>query len=175
MAAPLSVVHGPDLCRGALAVAVIGLGVALPDEIVTNADWASRLDTSHEWIVTRTGIHERRRAASHEATSDLATRAASAALADAGLEAHDIGVIVLATTTPDHLIPQTAPLVAARLGLEVPAFDVGAGCSGFVYGLAVASSLATAGLAHRVLLVGAETLTRVIDPSDRQTDRKSVV
>ncbi|MFN2556019.1 MAG: beta-ketoacyl-ACP synthase III [Nitriliruptorales bacterium] len=174
MAAPLTfatALDGPAIASvpGALAVAVTGLGVSLPEEIVTNADWASRLDTSDEWIVTRTGIHERRRAAPHEATSDLATSAASAALADAGMDGGDVGAIVLATTTPDHVIPQTAPVVAARLGLEVPAFDIGAGCSGFVYGLAVAASLAMTGLARPVLLVGAETLTRVIDPSDRQT------
>ncbi|MDP8960222.1 MAG: ketoacyl-ACP synthase III [Actinomycetota bacterium] len=155
--------------EGELAVAVTGLGVALPEEVVSNADWAASLDTSDEWIVSRTGIRERRRAAPNEATSDLAIRAATAALADAGLDARDIGVIVVATTTPDHLVPQTAPLVAARLGLEVPAFDVGAGCSGFVYGLAVAAGLATSGLADPVLLVGAETMTRVIDPTDRQT------
>lgn len=170
MAAPLSIAK-PNVTplRDALPVSVAGLGVALPDEVVTNADWAAKLDTSDEWIVTRTGIRERRRAAPHQATSDLALHAASAALADAGLEASDIGVIILATTTPDHLIPQTAPIVAGRLGLEVPAFDVGAGCSGFVYGLAVAASLAMTGLAQPVLLIGAETLTRVIDPSDRQT------
>lgn len=162
--------EAPDAVRTArLAVGVVGLGVALPDEIVTNDDWARTLDTSDEWIRTRTGIRERRRAAPDVATSDLALQAGIAALDDAGLEAGEIGAIVVATTTPDHLVPQTAPLVAGRLGLEVPAFDVGAGCTGFVYGLAVAGSLVATGLTGRVLLIGAETMTRIIDPTDRET------
>jgi 3-oxoacyl-[acyl-carrier-protein] synthase III len=152
-----------------LPVGVLGLGVALPPEIVTNDDWAQTLDTSDEWIRTRTGIRERRRAAPDVATSDLALEAGQAALDDAGLTVADVDAVVVATTTPDHIIPQTAPLVAGRMGIEAPAFDVGAGCTGFVYGLAVAGSLVTTGLADRLLLIGAETLTRVVDPGDRET------
>jgi 3-oxoacyl-[acyl-carrier-protein] synthase III len=157
-------VHAPRL-----PVGVSGIGVFLPEEVVTNDDWAATLDTSDEWIRTRTGIQERRRAAPDVATSDLAVEAGRAALQDAGLSVDDVDAVIVATTTPDHLIPQTAPLVATRLGIAAPAFDVGAGCTGFVYGLAVAGSLVTASIASRVLLIGAETLTRVIDPADRET------
>lgn len=169
MAVPLTLPTSPAATDGIVAAGLSGLGVALPDTVVTNADWERVLDTSDEWITTRTGIRERRRAAPEETTSDLAGRAARAALADAGLEPSDIGAVIVATTTPDHVIPQTAPTVAAGLGLEVPAFDVGAGCTGFVYGLAVASTYAACGLADRVLLIGAEVLTRFVDPTDRAT------
>lgn len=148
---------------------ITGLGSALPDDVVTNGDWEATLDTSDEWITSRTGIRERRRAADGEATSDLAVRAGRAALADAGIAAGDLGAVVVATTSPDHLLPQTGPLVAAALGIEAPAFDLGAACSGFVYGLAVAASLTTTLGAGPVLLIGAETLTRLIDPDDRTT------
>ncbi|HEX2026531.1 MAG TPA: beta-ketoacyl-ACP synthase III [Nitriliruptorales bacterium] len=152
-----------------LPVDVAGIGVALPEEVVTNDDWAAVLDTSDEWIVSRTGIRERRRADPGQATSDLAVDAAVAALADAGVDAADLAAVVLATTTPDHVIPQTAPLVAARLGSEAAAFDVGAGCSGFVYGLAVAAGMAVGLLPGPVLVIGAETLTRWIDRAERDT------
>ncbi|MGH3441055.1 MAG: beta-ketoacyl-ACP synthase III [Nitriliruptorales bacterium] len=169
MALPLTEPAAATLAHGALDVGLVGIGVHLPDEVVTNADWEATLDTSDEWIVERTGIRERRRAPEGEATSDLAVAAATAALKDAGLEASDLGAVVVATTTPDHIIPQTAPIVADRLGILAPAFDVGAGCTGFVYGLAVAGGLVSSGVADPVLLVGAETLTRVIDPTDRNT------
>lgn len=148
-----------------LAVAVTGLGTYLPERVVTNDDLAQRLDTSDEWIRTRTGIRERHYAAPEQATSDLAAEAARRALADAGRRPEDVDVLIVATTTPDHPIPATGPLVAARLGLECAAFDVNAACSGFVYGLQVGASLAAGGAT--VLLIGAETLTRYVDHDDR--------
>ncbi len=151
-----------------LPVAVVGLGAYLPERVVTNADLAEVLDTSDEWIRTRTGIGERRAAAAGQATSDLALEAARAALVDAGLVAGDLGAIVVSTCTPDHLLPGVAPLLAAALGVEVLAFDLNAACSGFVYGLRVAGALAATGTGP-VLLVGAETLTRIVDPTDRGT------
>jgi 3-oxoacyl-[acyl-carrier-protein] synthase-3 len=146
-------------------VSVTGLGSYLPERVVTNDDLAQRLDTSDEWISTRTGIRQRHYAAAEEATSDLALVAAERALADAGLTAADLDVVIVATTTPDHPIPATAPILAARLGLNCMAFDVNAACSGFVYGLQVGAALAAGG--SRVLLVGAETLTRYVDHDDR--------
>jgi 3-oxoacyl-[acyl-carrier-protein] synthase III len=146
-------------------VAVVGLGSYLPDRVVTNDDLAQRLDTSDEWIRTRTGIRERHYAADDQATSDLAIAAAQAALADAGLTADDVDVIIVATTTPDHPVPATAPIVAAALGRVCAAFDLNAACSGFVYGLEVGAGIAASG--STVLLIGAETLTRYVDPDDR--------
>jgi 3-oxoacyl-[acyl-carrier-protein] synthase-3 len=148
-----------------LEVALRGLGAYLPEKVVTNDDLAMRLDTSDEWIRTRTGIRERHYAAPDEATSDLATAAARAAIEDAGLTADDIDVIIVATTTPDHPVPATAPIVAARLGRGCTAFDLNAACSGFVYGLQVGAGIAASG--STVLLIGAETLTRYVDPDDR--------
>ena len=146
-------------------VAITGLGSYLPEQVVTNEDFARRLDTSDEWIRTRTGIRERHYAAPDEATSDLATAAGRAALHDAGLTADDVDVIIVATTTPDHPVPATAPIVAARLGRTCTAFDLNAACSGFVYGLQVGAGIAAGG--STVLLIGAETLTRYVDPDDR--------
>ncbi|MBN2623165.1 MAG: ketoacyl-ACP synthase III [Acidimicrobiales bacterium] len=157
---------GPSTVRPGLPVAVLGLGVDLPAEVVTNDDLAKVLDTSDEWIRTRTGIAQRHVADAADATSDLAARAAQRALDDAGIAAADLGLLLVATTTPDHPIPGTAPLVAARLGVEVAALDVNAACSGFVYGLQLAAGSVLATGAP-VLLVGAETLTRVVDPADR--------
>jgi 3-oxoacyl-[acyl-carrier-protein] synthase-3 len=146
-------------------VAVVGLGSYLPKKVVTNDDFAQRLDTSDEWIRSRTGIRERHYAAPDEATSDLALHAAMAALADAGLTPADVDVLIVATTTPDHPDPATAPIVAARMGLTCAAFDINAACTGFVYGLSVAAGIAESG--STVLLIGAETLTRYVDLDDR--------
>lgn len=148
-----------------LGVAITGLGSYLPDRVVTNDELSRRLDTSDEWITTRTGIRERRYAAPHQATSDLALEAVRRALDDAGRTPEDVDVLLVATTTPDHPVPATAPIVAARLGLNCPAFDLNAACSGFVYGLHVGATLASGG--SRVVLVGAETLTRYVDHDDR--------
>jgi 3-oxoacyl-[acyl-carrier-protein] synthase-3 len=151
--------------RGRLPARIAGLGAHLPARVVTNDDLAATLDTSDEWIRTRTGIRRRHVAAPDEATSDLAVAAGKAALADAGLGIEDVGAVIVATTTPDHTVPGTAPLVAARLGTDVAAFDLNAACSGFLYGLQVGAALVPS---HGpVLLVGAETLTRIVDPADR--------
>jgi 3-oxoacyl-[acyl-carrier-protein] synthase-3 len=147
---------------------VDGLGVAVPRRVVTNDDFAARLDTSDEWIRSRTGIAERRIAEPNVATSDLAVEAAQAALKST--DGADIGALIVATTTPDHILPGVAPLVAARLGLgTVPAFDIQAACSGFIYGLLSASSLLSEGIAERVMVIGAEVMSRVVDQDDRAT------
>lgn len=151
-----------------LAVRIVGLGAHLPAHVETNDDLAARLDTTDAWIRTRTGIGQRHVAAADEATSDLALVAGKAALADAGLGVEDLGAVVVATMTPDHLTPSTAALVAHGLGTQVAAIDVNAACTGFVAGLRVAGALAATGTGP-VLLVGAETMTRVVDPDDRAT------
>lgn len=151
-----------------LPVAIAGLGAYLPARTVDNDELSAHLDTSDAWIRTRTGIGRRHVAAADQATSDLAVAAARAALADAGVAATGLSAIVVATCTPDHLLPATAALVAAGLGTTVAAFDVNAACSGFVYGLRVAGALAATS-SGPVLLVGAETLTRIVDPADRGT------
>lgn len=165
---PTTANRAPEWRGLTLPVAVTGLGTYLPERVVTNDDLSGVLRTSDEWIRSRTGIAARRVAAPEQATSDLALRAAEAALEDAGLTAAQVGTVVVATCTPDHLLPGTAPLVASGLGISAPAFDVNAACSGFVYGLRVASSLTATG-SGPVLLIGAETLTRVVDPADRST------
>ncbi|GLZ29333.1 3-oxoacyl-[acyl-carrier-protein] synthase 3 [Lentzea sp. NBRC 105346] len=150
------------------AAVLCGVGGYVPPKVVTNDDLAARLDTSDEWIRSRVGIHQRHVVEPGTATSDLAVRAAEAALQSAGTR--DIDVVVLATTTPDHPCPATAPTVAQRLGLGcVPAFDVSAVCSGFVYGLAVTAGMIASGLARHVLLIGAEAYTTILDPYDRAT------
>lgn len=147
---------------------VAGVGHCLPARVVTNDELAGRLDTSDEWIRTRTGIRERRTAAPGQVTSDLATEAGRMALKSAGRD--DVDLLVLATSTPDHRIPATAPAVAARIGLgPVPAFDVDAVCSGFLYGLSVARSMIVSGQSDSVLLIGADTYSSVVDPEDRAT------
>ena len=148
-----------------LQVGVVGLGAYLPERIVTNDDLSQHLDTSDEWIRTRTGIRERRHAAPEEATSDLAVAAALVAIDDAGMTVEDIDLIIVATTTPDYPVPATAPIVAAKLGRTCPAFDLNAACSGFMYGLRIGAGMAATG--STVLLIGAETLTRYVDPDDR--------
>lgn len=149
-----------------LPVAIAGLGAHLPPRVVTNAELSQTLDTSDAWIRSRTGIASRHVAASDQATSDLAAAAGRAALADAGLDAAEVTTIIVATTTPDHPIPGTAPRVAALLGSTAAAFDLNAACSGFVYGLEVGGALAAAGRGP-ILLIGAEVLTRAVDPGDR--------
>ncbi|HVM19449.1 MAG TPA: beta-ketoacyl-ACP synthase III [Egibacteraceae bacterium] len=147
---------------------IAGLGTAVPSEVVTNADLASRLDTSDEWIRSRTGIAQRHVAPAGIATADLATQAGAEALKSSGDTHAD--AVVLATMTPDRVCPPSAPTVATRLGLPAGlAFDLNAACSGFVYGLAVADALVRAGAARRVLLIGADVMSRVVDPDDRNT------
>ena len=149
---------------------ITGSGSALPRECVTNAKLAERVDTSDEWIVERTGIRQRYIAGEGETTSSLGTDASRAALADAGLEAGDIGLIVLATATPDHTFPATATQVQHALGCHGGvAFDVQAVCSGFLYALATADSLLRTGMASKALVIGSETFSRILDWEDRAT------
>ncbi|ORE96568.1 beta-ketoacyl-ACP synthase III [Acuticoccus yangtzensis] len=152
------------------ATRIAGVGSALPARVLTNADLAAMVDTSDEWIVSRTGIEERRIAADGECTSDLAERAARAALGDAGLTPDDIDLIVLATATPDNTFPSTAVSVQHRLGItRGAAFDVAAVCSGFVFAMTTADALIAQGLAKRALVIGAETFSRILDWEDRTT------
>ncbi|MEU6058245.1 beta-ketoacyl-ACP synthase 3 [Streptomyces sp. NPDC047097] len=151
-------------------VAVLtGVGSCLPERVVRNTDEPfARLDTSDEWIRSRTGIESRRWVEEGTSTGDLAVRAGAAALRSAAAESVDL--VVVCTTTPDHHSPATAPWVAARLGLgPVPAFDLAAACSGFTYALAAGRAWITAGMARTVLLIGAETLSTITDPDDRGT------
>ena len=147
-----------------------GTGSALPRQLVTNADLAERVDTSDEWIVERTGIRQRYLAEPDETTSSLATEAARRALEAAGVDASEIGLIVLATATPDHTFPATATQVQHALGCKGGvAFDVAAVCSGFLYALATADSLLRTGMASKALVIGAETFSRILDWEDRTT------
>ncbi len=149
---------------------VVGCGSYLPERILTNADLATMVDTTDEWIVERTGIRQRHIAADDEKTSDLALNAAKAALHNAGMTADEIDLIVLATATPDETFPATACRVQAGLGMTRGfAFDVQAVCSGFVYALATADNFIKAGQAKAALVIGAETFSRILDWSDRTT------
>ncbi|MFM5916888.1 MAG: beta-ketoacyl-ACP synthase III [Novosphingobium sp.] len=149
---------------------LVGTGSALPKRVVTNAELAETVDTSDQWIVERTGIRTRYIAGEGETTSTLATAAARAALASAGLEAGDIGLIVLATATPDQTFPATATQVQHNLGCNGGvAFDVAAVCSGFLYAVGVADSLLRTGMAKRALVIGAETFSRILNWEDRTT------
>jgi len=149
---------------------VRGVGSYLPAEILTNEDLSRIVDTSDDWIVGRTGIRQRHRAAPGEFTSDLATKAARAALDNAGIAADAIDLIIVATATPDNTFPATAVQVQENLGIRHGfAFDLQAVCSGFVFGLATADAHLKAGLAKRALVIGAETFTRILDWTDRGT------
>jgi len=149
---------------------IIGTGISLPDNVVTNDELSKRVDTSDEWIRERTGIRERRIALPGETTSMLAVAAARAALKDAAIDAGELDLIVVATTTPDETFPATATVVQSRLGMSRgAAFDVQAVCSGFIYGLSVADNFIKAGQARTVLLIGAETMSRLLDWTDRTT------
>jgi len=163
----------PRTSRAALPAAICslaGVGYYLPENILTNQQLSTTVDTSHEWIVERTGIHGRHTASAAEATSDLAFRAGSAALADAGLTAADIDLILFATSTPDTPVPATACYLQARLGCQgVPAMDIGAGCSGFGTALHMAGAAVKSGMHRSVLVVGADCLTRITNYADRQS------
>lgn len=149
---------------------IVGCGAFLPEKILSNADLARMVDTSNSWIVERTGIQRRRIARKGELTSDLALKAAEAALADAKIGADALDLIVVATTTPDETFPSVATRVQARLGMtHGAAFDVQAVCSGFIYGLSVADNFIKVGQAKTVLLIGAETMSRLMDWTDRST------
>ncbi|WP_122076334.1 beta-ketoacyl-ACP synthase III [Pseudophaeobacter sp. EL27] len=149
---------------------VVGTGHYLPNRVVENAEFEASLETSDEWIRSRSGIERRHFAAEGETTSDMATAAAQAALDDAGLEAKDIDAIVLATSTADMTFPSAATMVQAKLGMTNGfAFDVQAVCAGFVYALTNANALLLSGQAERVLVIGAETFSRIMDWTDRST------
>jgi len=150
--------------------AIAGSGSALPARCVSNAELAETVDTTDEWIVERTGIRNRYIAAEHETTSTLATEAARKALAAAGIPAQEVGLIVLATSTPDQTFPSSATKVQAALGIDdCVAFDVQAVCSGFLYALSVAESMIRGGTADVALVIGAETFSRIVDWDDRGT------
>ncbi len=149
---------------------IIGTGHYLPQRVLTNADWEKMVDTSDEWITTRTGIKERHIAADYEATSDLCLHASKAALKDAGISPEEIDLIIVGTISPDNPYPSTACWLQKKLGLkDIPAFDIAAACSGFLYGLGMADSLIKNGMAKTILLVGAEIMTRIMNWEDRNT------
>ena len=153
-----------------LSSRIVGTGSHVPERVLTNADLEKLVETSDEWIVTRTGISERHIATDEEATSDLAYCAAQSALGAAGVDVLDLDMILVATVTPDMPFPSTACVLQDRLGARrAAALDLSAACSGFLYGLAVADGLVRAGSARTVLLVGAETLTKVVNWKDRNT------
>ena len=149
---------------------ITGTGSCLPERVLTNAELERMVDTSDEWIRTRTGIRERRIAAPDETICDLAERAARQALDAAGVAPSELDLIVVATTTPDKVFPSTACLLQARLGVGgCPAFDIQAVCTGFLYGMTVVDQFIRSGTVRRALLVGAETLSRILDWTDRAT------
>jgi 3-oxoacyl-[acyl-carrier-protein] synthase-3 len=151
-------------------VKIVGVGHYAPAHVVTNHDLEAWLDTTDEWITTRTGMKRRHWTSDNEATSDLASAAAEAALAHAGLQVADVDCFIVATVTPDYYFPATACLVATRLGArEKPAFDIAIACSGFIYGLTIASGLIRSGVYRRVMLIGAESLSKILDKGDRST------
>ncbi len=151
-----------------LPVSVIGWGTALPTERRTNADLEATVDTNDAWIVERTGIRERRIAAPDETSSTLGTAAAADAIKSAGLSPADIDLLVVATASPDMLLPHTGAFIGDALGLRCGSFDLSAACAGFIYELVVGASMLNAGYEH-VLIVGSETLSRITDPEDRST------
>lgn len=150
---------------------IVGTGGYLPAKVVTNADLEKMVDTSHEWIVERTGIHERHIAAPDETTCDMAEQASLRALEQAGVKPDQVDLIIVGTTTPDRIFPSTACLLQDRLGIRsgAPAFDVQAVCTGFVYALTIADKFIRTGSAKCALVVGSETLSRIVDWKDRTT------
>ncbi len=152
------------------AVEIVGTGAYAPSKVVSNDDFAKRLDTSDEWIVQRTGIRERRIVAPGQGTLDMSVQASRQALADAKLTPEEIDLIIVATATPEHPLPSTSCELQAALGCGwIPAFDIGAACSGYVYALVNAANFIASGMATRVLFLGAETLTSITDMEDRGT------
>ncbi len=171
-----AVTRSPALTAGGASPAtaracIAGTGSYLPDRVMTNAEFEKLVETSDEWIRTRTGIRERRVAAPEQATSDLAVEAARLAMANAGVEAGQVDAVIVATITPDSGFPATACLVQKALGIPTTAaaFDVNAACTGFLYGLECARGLLATGSYRNVLLIGAETLSRITDYTDRGT------
>ena len=156
--------------REGLEVSITGLGCKVPDRVVTNDELAQHVDTSNEWILERTGIRERRMAARDEALSDVALPACLDALAQAGLEGKDVDLLIVATVTPDMAFPSTGAILADRLGAgDAAAYDLSAGCTGFMYALAQAYGMLAGGLSKRALVVGGDLLSRILDWTDRST------
>ena len=152
------------------AISITGIGAYAPEHVVTNDDLSKLMDTSDEWIVERTGIHERRVAADDQALSDIALPAARAALAQAGLEAGTIDLLIVATITPDMAFPSAGAIIADELGAtDAAAYDLSAGCTGFMYAVAQGYGMVAAGLASHALVVGGDVLSRILDWSDRGT------
>ena len=149
--------------------AITGLGAYLPEKVLTNADIEKIVETTDEWIRTRTGILERRIAAKDQTTSDLALPAAQEALKDAGLTPQDLDLIIVATCSPDMIFPSASCCLQAKLGATCGAFDLAAACSGFAYALSVAEGFVKSGIHKNVLVVGAETITRFVNWKDRST------
>jgi 3-oxoacyl-[acyl-carrier-protein] synthase III len=159
----LGTAHGPR-------IAITGLGTHVPERVLTNAELARIVDTTDEWIVERTGIRERRIAADDEALTDIALPAARAALADAGVAAEEIDLLVCATVTPDMMFPTSSALLADELGMpRAAAYDLLAGCTGFVYAVAQAYAMLASGLSRRALVVGGDVLSKILDWEDRST------
>ncbi|MCI5050140.1 MAG: ketoacyl-ACP synthase III [Rickettsiales bacterium] len=153
-----------------ISAIITATGSYLPEQLVTNADLEKQMETSDEWIRTRTGIHQRHIAKDGETTSDLAAKAAKAAIDKAGLKPDDIDMIIVATGSPDYSMPSTGVLVQQKLGMTRGfAFDISAACSGFVYGLGVVKSLIESGQINRAVLIGAETMSRLVNWEDRST------
>lgn len=153
-----------------MGVEITGIGMYVPPRVITNQDLEKILDTSDEWITTRTGIKERRIAEEWEKTSDLSKKASEEAINSANINKSDIQAVIVATSTPDMIFPSTAALLADKLGLKKPmAFDISAACSGFIYALTIANSFIKSGQFENVLVVGAEVFSRIIDWEDRST------
>ena len=151
-------------------IGITGLGTHVPERVLTNAELAEIVDTSDEWILERTGIRERRIAAKEEALTDIARPAALAALADAGVEAGEIDLVICATVTPDMMFPTSSAILADELGMpKAAAYDLLAGCTGFVYALAQAYGMLASGLSRRSLVVGGDVLSKILDWEDRST------
>jgi 3-oxoacyl-[acyl-carrier-protein] synthase III len=151
-------------------IGITGLGVNVPDRVFTNKDLEQFVDTTDEWIVERTGIRERRFATEEQALTDIAEPAAIAALADAGVDASSIDLIIVATVTPDMMFPTSSALLADSLGMpDAAAYDLLAGCTGFMYALAQAYSMISSGLSKRALVVGGDVLSKILDWTDRST------
>lgn len=151
-------------------IGITGLGCYVPDRVVTNEELAERVETSDEWITTRTGIRERRIAAPEQAMSDVALPACRAALEHAGTDPREIDLLIVATVTPDAAFPSTAAILADRLGMpDAAAYDLSAGCTGFMYAIAQAHGMLASGLARKALVVGGDVLSKIMDWSDRST------
>ena len=152
------------------SIIIKGIGSYVPEKVLTNEELSRRVDTSDEWIQSRTGIRERHIAAPNEATSDMATKAAATAIENAGMKPTDIDLIIIATVTPDMPFPSTACFVQHKLGLkDIPAFDITAACSGFLYGVEVAKGLLKSGVYNNILVIGAEKLSCITNWEDRTT------